>query len=493
MSDTVPEPAGAQLASDAPISLVSEDRLGRTKLARRIAKEAVTAPPDTGFVIGLCGEWGSGKSSTANLVEIELADDPRAVVVRFEPWLFSGTGDLLGLFFSILAAKLGKEERLNNVVKQFGEYASVLSNVAGFIPVVGGTISSVAGAAGAVAGKAAKPESLEKRRDKLASGLRQFDGRLVVIIDDIDRLADAEVIEIVRLAKLVGDLPRMTYVLCFDRARVEDVLGGGPAPETRQRGRAYMEKIVQSRFDLPPARPQMLSEMLADQANPLLASYTLPPMPEDDWANLLNFGIRPLLRVPRDAKRFANALPAAVELVNGEVALIDLLGLEAIRIFEPDVHAAFLLAEALTGLHHSLISMLRGDQIQNGQILGVPVPSKARSVQYALASGARLQPPHDYDYRPPPSPKAAKSPVTQEIEEVLARMLSMRRHREPREGLQPATLDKLEKLVRLGVVDHDDGVYRISRIAAYSSFLKGHERPSQFANIGISVASHGTN
>jgi hypothetical protein len=164
----------------------------------------------------------------------------------------------------------------------------------------------------------------------------------------------------------------------------------------------------------------------------------------------------------------------------------------ALTQIEPQ-HAAFLLAEALTGLHHSLISMLRGDQIQNGQILGVPIPSKARSVQYALASGARLQPPHDYDYRPPPSPKAAKSPVTQEIEEVLARMLSMRRHREPGEGLQPPTLDKLEKLVRLGAVDHDDGVYRISRIAAYSSFLQGHERPNQFANLGIPVASHETN
>jgi hypothetical protein len=72
-------------------------------------------------------------------------------------------------------------------------------------------------------------------------------------------------------------------------------------------------------------------------------------------------------------------------------------------------------------------------------------------------------------------------------------MLSMRLHREPGEHLQPHTLDKLNELASLGVVDHDDGVYRISRIAAYSSFLKGHERPSQFANIGISVASHETN
>jgi hypothetical protein len=74
-------------------------------------------------------------------------------------------------------------------------------------------------------------------------------------------------------------------------------------------------------------------------------------------------------------------------------------------------HAAFLLAEALTGLHHSLISLLRGDQIQNGQILGVPMPLHARPVQYALASAARLRPPDGYDYGSPPNPKGPKSPV----------------------------------------------------------------------------------
>jgi predicted KAP-like P-loop ATPase len=331
--------AATALSADAPITTADQDQLSRTKLAVRIATEALTAPRDAGFVIGLSGEWGSGKSSIANLVEEHLGADERAVVVRFDPWFFSGTTDLLGCFFAELAAAIGKYDGLKPLASKISGYAAVLSNVAGVVPGVGGALAALLKATGVAADVIAEPEALEKRRKELATALTNFDGRVIVIIDDVDRLADSEVIEIVRLAKLVGDLPRMTYVLCFDRFRVEEVLGGGASTEARARGRAYMEKIVQSRFDVPPVRPAVLADLMVVQLNALLAPYPLKPPPQDDWINLLNFGIKPLLAVPRDGKRFANAIPAAVEILGDEVALVDLLALEAIRIFEPDVHA----------------------------------------------------------------------------------------------------------------------------------------------------------
>ena len=344
-----PAPTSAVLSADAPITEAGKDRLGRAKLVKRIALEAVTAPADSGFVIGLCGEWGSGKSSIANLVEEELQGDEQALVVRFDPWFFAGTSDLLGAFFAVLADALGRDTRLKKAAGKVKEYAGVLSTLATAIPAVGGTVGAVMSAAASAAEIVAEPESLQQRRNELAEALRAATTRVVVIIDDVDRLADSEVAEIVRLAKLVGDLPAMTYILSFDRVRVEEVLGGGNGGDERARGRAYMEKIIQSRFDVPPVRSPMLADLMVEQLNELLASYSLTPPPQDDWINLLNFGIRPLLRVPRDGKRFANAMPAAVELVGDEVALVDLLALEAIRIFEPDIHTALPgLAELLT-------------------------------------------------------------------------------------------------------------------------------------------------
>lgn len=167
----------------------------------------------------------------------------------------------------------------------------------------------------------------------------------------------------------------------------------------------------------------------------------------------------------------------------------------ALTEIEPE-HAAFLLVEALTGLQQSLIRLMGDDQIQNGQLLGVPLPAKAWPVQHALASGARLRPPSGYDYGTPAGskrPANSEPPPSTEFQHVLARLLSMRRQREPGEDLQQETLDRLDDLASLGIVDQHDGVYRLSRVAAYSSFLPGHERPSRFTTLDVPVASRETN
>lgn len=82
----------------------------------------------------------------------------------------------------------------------------------------------------------------------------------MVIVDDVDRLRTQEVLDIVRLVRLVGDFPNTLYLLAFDRGRVEQCLGEGDA----ERGRAYLEKIVQVTHDVPAARqPDVTAIFLA--------------------------------------------------------------------------------------------------------------------------------------------------------------------------------------------------------------------------------------
>jgi len=53
--------------ADAPIRSLSEDRLGRRKFAQALAAEVVAAPVARGYVMGLTGPWGSGKTSILNM------------------------------------------------------------------------------------------------------------------------------------------------------------------------------------------------------------------------------------------------------------------------------------------------------------------------------------------------------------------------------------------------------------------------------------------
>jgi hypothetical protein len=383
----MPELEQQPLSSDAPIERGEDDRFGRGRIAERIAAEARRAPAESGFVIGLSGPWGSGKTSIANLVVELLEEDNQTVVVRFNPWMFSGAEDLVTRFFEELTPTIGKKnDKLRKVARRIAAYSGALTSAATVIPGVGNTAATVIAAGQQAIAPQLDAPTLEQRQRRLRKALLALDGRIVALLDDLDRLTDTEIHDVVRLVKLVGDLPNLTYILSFDRVRVEEALG---APETdpdraRQRGRAYLEKIVQSRHDVPPLRPVTILRFLGEELASALEPYGERQFHQADWENLVGLALRYLVHTPRDAKRIANAIPAAVELYGDEVATVDLIGLEALRVLEPDVHAGLVdVADVLMGEHTAFSNneaQRQRDRERIDQLL-----NKARSPEAARA------------------------------------------------------------------------------------------------------------
>ncbi|HXE45005.1 MAG TPA: P-loop NTPase fold protein [Conexibacter sp.] len=348
------------LAGDTPVLRPDQDEFGREPLARRVAAEVRSAPVDGGFVIALNGPWGSGKTSIANMATQFVEAEDGVIVVPFSPWMFSGHDDLVARFFAELTATLGKRPgKLREVAEHISRYAGAVAGVARFIPLAGETAGTALDAAGKLASAAAgSTPTLDDLYDRLADALRQLDPRILVFIDDIDRLTDQEIRDVVRLVKSVGDLPSIVYLLAFDRTHVEAVLGGS-AGDARDRGRAYLEKIVQVRHDVPPPRAALLvSIYLRDLVQRAIAGCT-GGQDGGEWLNRLGPALSDLVRTPRDAKRVANAVSAGLELHQGEVAVVDIVGLEALRVLEPEVHAR--LADLAGILFGDGLSALNGD------------------------------------------------------------------------------------------------------------------------------------
>jgi len=63
-----------------------------------------------------------------------------------------------------------------------------------------------------------KPQ-LSERKEKLATSLRDLGHRIIITIDDVDRLEPAEVLEVLRLVRAVADLPNVIYLLCYNSKR----------------------------------------------------------------------------------------------------------------------------------------------------------------------------------------------------------------------------------------------------------------------------------
>jgi hypothetical protein len=170
--------------------------------------------------------------------------------------------------------------------------------------------------------------------EQLRKALLQRQRRLLVLIDDIDRLHPDEILDVLRLVKLVGDLPYVTYLLAFDRPYVEKALGR----ETQLGGRSYLEKVIQVSYDLPAIRPSKLQEILLAKLNAVVAQLEYLPIDDGRWSELLGRGIAPFFKNLRDVARYVSGVSTRVRLLGREVALEDILGLEVLRVFEPEVH-----------------------------------------------------------------------------------------------------------------------------------------------------------
>ena len=120
-------PASA-LHADRPITRRDEDLLDRSALVAQLVRWVANAPMDGGFVVGLTGPWGSGKTSVLGLLAEQLESED-ITVMWLEPWLFSDADQLVTRFFDEVADQLkgARAPRLTRIAGRMAEYGAALS------------------------------------------------------------------------------------------------------------------------------------------------------------------------------------------------------------------------------------------------------------------------------------------------------------------------------------------------------------------------------
>ena len=314
--------------ADQPVEHREDDRLGRRAFAESIARQIHDVPADHGFTIAVTGEWGSGKTSVLNMVAETLEYETKTTaVLRFNPWLFGCANELVTRFFQELSGQLGQSqtEKLKAIAKLLSTLGQELAPLSP-VPSTG----LIAKLTGKVVDRWANPRSLHSEREELRKALAESGSRVVVLIDDIDRLEPAETREVMRLVRLTSDLPNVVFLLAFDRIHVAKSLG-----EDEEKGQQYLEKIVQVTYNLPVVREAILPEILVPLLEGCIQGHDIVELDPEVMGRIFYDIIKPLLRNLRDVKRYLSSLPVALEMIGQEVALADLLALEAIRVLRP--------------------------------------------------------------------------------------------------------------------------------------------------------------
>jgi len=274
------------------------------------------------------------------LMEEAFEKHENVVSVIFNPWRFQSEAHLLGSFFTTLADVLGKAltTKIEDVGTLFEKYGSLLSVAS--INIFGGLAQVDLGKGVQSLGDSLSTVELDELKERIEKVLMEADKRIVVLIDDIDRLDRQEIQAIFKLVKLSADFENTTYVLAFDEEVVADALGEKYGSGDIEAGRSFLEKIIQVPLHLPPAGKMQLRKAAFEGIDAALDLSGIQLDQDKINALVRQFidGFEVCLVTPRQAKRYANALLFALPLLKGEVNPVDQILLEGIRIFYPRLY-----------------------------------------------------------------------------------------------------------------------------------------------------------
>lgn len=252
---------------DTPLKYSEEDCLGLTRYARALTVFAEKC--ETPMTIALQGDWGSGKTSLMNLIRGQLEEKPeRYQCIWFNTWQYSQFGledqlaaSLISFFISKIPGNSEKKARLREVTAKLGRLARVIGKE------VGGMAGGAMKAAAVLAGEQAieKTEldpaaSIAALKEELATLVKELSGendekRIVVFIDDLDRLSPVKAVELLEAFKLFLDIQGCVFFLACDYKVVNQGLKAKFGAEFVQNSeKSFFDKIIQLPFKMPVAQ-----------------------------------------------------------------------------------------------------------------------------------------------------------------------------------------------------------------------------------------------
>lgn len=321
---------------DQPIKSSKEDILGRQSFAQSLGHAILSYKEKESIVIGLFGEWGSGKTSIINMAREYInsaskkgSDDKKPIIVNFNPWNYSDQNQLISQFFRQLSVSLRRRD-YSGIVNKVGQKLEIYGNLFepfALVPLAGSVAYRISKVFNII-GKAAKRWGNVKSNDlnyircELNTLLFEQPQKIVIVIDDIDRLNDVEIRQIFQLVKSLADFPNTIYLLAFDKNVVINAL----MKVHEGSGQEYLEKVVQIPFEVPLISKQEVEELLSSQLSELLRDMPAARWDQDYWSDiyygeLYGGGLRCFFRNIRDVNRYINTLRFGFGIVKDEVNL----------------------------------------------------------------------------------------------------------------------------------------------------------------------------
>lgn len=321
--------------ADIPIQCSEFDVLGRKNFSEYLAKAINEYQNNDSLVVGIFGKWGTGKTSIINMF-LENVED--SIIIKFSPWNYSSQSDLINLFFNLLQQSISDchdiedKKVLGESLLQYSKAVKVFS----VIPIIGEPLSQLLQTVLEIKSEELMQiPSLEETRQNLEEALGKLEKKIVIIIDDIDRLTNNQIREIFQLVKQVANFPNIVYLLSMDRDIVCEALN-----HVQQiNGHEYLDKIIQIPIEVPVLRKIKLENVLFSKLDSVLGSYSENIIIHKEyWRRVFKNCVEPYIGTLRDVNKIINIFQFRFGYLHEETCFEDMLAITILEVLEPKLY-----------------------------------------------------------------------------------------------------------------------------------------------------------
>lgn len=244
---------------DRPVASITEDLFNVEVYVNALCSFIRSC--ETPMTISIQGDWGSGKTSMMNMMKANMQG--AVWPIWFNTWQFSQFDMGNSLAFSMmdvilkgLDCEVDVRKKIINGLIGFGK--RVVRNVSDYT--LGGEITSViSNSLDAGSSEVDFASEITELKDKFVDAVKsklakEHRDRVVIFVDDLDRLQPAKAVELLEVLKLFLDCDQCVFVLAVDyevvTSGIKQKFGNDVSAE---KGRSFFDKIIQLPFKMPVA------------------------------------------------------------------------------------------------------------------------------------------------------------------------------------------------------------------------------------------------
>lgn len=284
---------------DVPITSHEDDLLDYRRDALNLCETIEKLPADISHSIGIISPWGSGKTSYMNMVKEQMKND-RFIVVDFNPRHSKKTELIQEDFFKELCSRLKAYN--GGFSTLFEDYLDALNIIdkkgfASWLRVYD------------------KLTDRADRKERLQAGISRLNRRIVVFIEDFDRLLDVEIVEVFKLIDENASFGNIIFLSAYDREHLQGLL---KTKYDNEEGK-FSDKF----FTLEVYLPRRPYEKILNYVSQKFKDFLFWDEPTCEsrkaWLRSNRDMIQQYIPTLRDAKRFLNLFLRDYYIIKNEV------------------------------------------------------------------------------------------------------------------------------------------------------------------------------